>query len=189
MTKSLTAVLLLLTLISSCSNNDRQNDGALHSDTTSNIIPKPDNYDTLTHVAYLKFDKDSVIILPFEIEVSLSPKAKDKIISSKETIIINVSLTGTPKDTTLFSEDGQFYVASAEKEITYGQVARFDNIKFSKKMFDQLTDKDVYLNAFAYSGRKSSPNNLLNCDIVADSISKIVNKRFTIIGKLIYSDD
>lgn len=189
MTKLLTTTLFCLTLILSCSTNDRQNDATVNKDTTITVNTKPIDNDTLSHLSYLKFDKDSVTILPFEIEVSLSPKAKDKIINGNETIIINVSLTGTAKDTTLFSEDGQFYVATAEKEITYGQVARFDNIKFSKKTFDQLTDKDVYLNAFAYSGRKSSPNNLLNCDIVADSISKIVNKKFTITGKLIYGDE
>ena len=141
--------------------------------------------DTINNITYLKFDKDSVTVLPFEIEVSLNAKAKERIVNSKETIIINVTLTGTPKDTTLYAEDGQFYVASAEKEIFYGQIARFDKIKFSKKTFDQLVDKDVYLNAFVYSGRKSSPNNLLDCNIIADSISNIVNKKFTITGKLI----
>jgi hypothetical protein len=152
-------------------------------DTVSNVISKES--DTNAYTGYFKFDKDSVTVLPFEIEVSLNPKAKDKIINSKETIIINVSVTGTPKDTTLYSEDGQFYVVSAEKEIDYGQVARFDNIQFSRKIFDQLTDKNVYVNAFVYSGRKSSPNNLLDCNIIADSINNIVNKRFTITGKLI----
>ncbi len=190
MTKFLTTILLCLTFFLSCSNSDRQKKDDLTKDTTtSSVIPKLKGSDTLAHISYLKLDKDSVAVLPFEIEVSLSPKAKDKIINSNETMIINVSLTGTPKDTTLFSEDGQFYVASSEKEITYGQLAKFDNIKFSKKIFDQLTDKDVYVTAFVYSGRKSSPDNLLNCNIVSDSISDVVNKRFTITGKLIHGDD
>ena len=188
MTKFLTTILLCATFLLSCSNNDKQRKVDLTKDTTSSTITKlNDNY-TLARISYLKLDKDSVTVLPFEIEVSLNAKAKDKIINGNETIIINVSLTGKPKDTTLFSEDGQFYVASSEKEITYGQVARFDNIKFSKKTFDQLTDKDVYVTAFVYSGRKSSPDNLLDCNIVADSISNVVNKKFTITGKLIGED-
>lgn len=182
MTSILTRILLCSAFFLSCANNDKQKTTGLTKDTVSAIVSKES--DTNSYTAYFKFDKDSVIVLPFEIEVSLNPKAKDKIINSKETIIINVSMTGTPKDTTLYSEDGQFHVASA-KEIDYGQVAKFDNIKFSKKIFDQLTDKNVYVNSFVYSGRKSSPNNLLDCNIIADSISNIVNKKFTITGKLI----
>ena len=183
MIKFLTSILLCSTFLLSCSNSDGQRETFLNKDTNSVTIAK--ERDTINNITYLKFDKDSVTVLPFEIEVSLNAKAKERIVNSKETIIINVTLTGTPKDTTLYAEDGQFYVASAEKEISYGQIARFDKIKFSKKTFDQLVDKNVYLNAFVYSGRKSSPNNLLDCNIIADSISNIVNKKFTITGKLI----
>jgi hypothetical protein len=186
MKKILTFFLFSSASFLSCSNADRHEKAVLAKDTTSTVNAKSNN--TIPNFSYFMFDKDSVTVLPFEIEVNLNPKAKDKIIDSKETIIINVSLTGTPKDTSLYSEDGQFYVASAEKEITYGEVAKFDNIKFSKKMFDQLTDKDVYLTAFVYSGRKSSPNNLLDCNIIADSVSDVVNKKFTITGKLIGDD-
>ena len=186
MTKILTFFLFGSAFFMSCSNGDRQETTVEVKDTISMVIAKSN--DTIPHISYLRFDKDSVTVLPFEIEVNLNLKAKEKIIDSKETIVVNVSLTGTPKDTSLYSDDGQFYVASAEKEITYGEVAKFDNIKFSKKMFDQLINKDVYVTAFAYSGRKSSPNNLLDCNIVADSISNVVNKKFTITGKLIGDD-
>ncbi len=180
-------ILFFTLLLLSCSNNERQNGNNQSADTAT--VARPGNSDTLTQAGYLKIDKDSVTVLPFEIEVVLSTKAKNKIVNSKETIIVNVSLTGTPKDSTLLAEDGQFYVATLEKEISYGQPAKFDNIKFPRKTFDQLTDKDVHVSAFVYSGRKSSPDNLLNCSIVADDLSKVANKKLTITGKLIYGDD
>ncbi len=187
MTKLSIPVLFYSLFLLSCSNNERQSENSLPADTTTTA--GPDNSDTLAQAGYLKIDKDSVTLLPFEIDVVLNPRAKNKIINSKETIIVSVSLTGTPKDSTLLAEDGQFYVATLEKEISYGQPAKFDNIKFSRKTFDQLTDKDVYVTAFVYSGRKSSPDNLLNCSIVAGELSKVVNKKQTITGNLIYGDE
>lgn len=172
----------------SCSNNGKQKENTSPADTATAGL-KPNNSDTLAQTGYLKIDKDSVTLLPFEIDVVLSHKAKSRIINYKETIIVSISLTGTPKDSTLLAEDGQFYVATLEKEISYGQTARFDSIKFLRKNFDQLIDKDVYVTAFVYSGRKSSPDNLLNCSIIADDLSKVVNKKLAITGKLIYGDD
>jgi hypothetical protein len=188
MSKLLTTVLLSVTFLLSCSNNDRQKKGRVTKDTTSAIIKHKDT-DTIINAGYFKIDKDSITVLPFEIDVSLSPKAKKKIISSNETMIINVSLSGIPKDEKLYSEDGQFYVASSEKEITYGQLAKFDNIKFSRKVYDQLTGKDVEVTAFVYSGRKSSKDNLLTGDLLSGRISDVVNKKFTLKCKLIYGDD
>ena len=90
---------------------------------------------------------------------------------------------------TKFEEDGSFYIVSAQKEILYGQVASFDSIKFSKKIYDQLANKDIELGVNVYSGRKSSHDNLLNCEPLFDKISNVVNKKLTLKGKLIYGDN
>jgi hypothetical protein len=186
MTNFLIPLLLFSTFFLSCSANDRQIKSEATKDTSIVFTKHAGISDT---VRYFKIDKDSITVLPFEIGISLSPKAKDKIIHNKETIIVNVSLTGSPKDSTLRSRDGNFYVAWAEQEITYGQFARFDHIKFSRKVYDQLTDKDVNINVFFYSGRKSSKDNLLDGDLLSDRISNVVNKQFTLKGRLIYGDD
>lgn len=188
MTNLLTTILLVLTFVLSCTSIDGQVKSELPNDTLS-VLTKLNDNDTISTANYFKFDKDSITVLPFEITITLSPKAKDKIINSKETIIINVSLTGLPKDKKLISNDGDFYVASAEKEIIYGQLAKFDNIKFSRKMYDQLIDKDVSINIFFYSGRKSSKDNILSGNILSDRISNVVTKQFDLTGKLIYGDD
>lgn len=183
-----TTILLVSIFLLFCTSNDKQEKAELPKDTISRNINRTTS-DMINNVSYFKFDKDSITVLPFEIAIILSPKAKEKIVSSKETIIVNVSLTGSPKDKKLISKDGDFYVASAEKEITYGQIAKFDDIKFSKKVYCQLIDKDFSVNVFFYSGRKSSKDNLLSSNILSDKISNVATKQFELTGKLIYGDD
>lgn len=188
MTKLPTTLLLISTLLS-CTNNDKQKNIDLTKDTTVTTANK--STDSQAANDYFKVGKDSVTILPFEIEVSLSPRAAERITKSKETIIVYAFFTGTPKDSAHaeLAEDGSFYVVSAEKEILYGQMARFDSIKFPKKIYNQLADKDIELGVNVYTGRKSSPDNLIFCEALFDKISNVVNKRFTLKGKLIYGDD
>ena len=191
MTKLLITPLWCFAFFLSCTSEGTQETRNLAKDTTF-AVSKSNNDNTGsidTTTKYFALGKDSVTVLPFEIAIELSPKAKDKVVGNKETIKVNVSLTGTPKDKKLVSEDGEFYVASSEQEISYGQVAKFNSIKFSKKIFDQLTDKDANINVFFYSGRKSSSNNLLSGDIISDRISNVVNKQFTLKGKLIEGDN
>ncbi len=189
MTNHLTIFLLISTLLS-CNNNDKQENSSPTKDSVK-INTANKSADNRTSTNYFKIGKDSITILPFEIEVSLSPKAKERITKGKETLIVAVFFTGTPKDSSNaeLEEDGSFFVASAKKEILYGQVAKFDNIKFPIKIYNQLADKDIDLSVDVYSGRKSSQDNLLNGDALFDKISNVVNKKFTLNCKLIYGDD
>lgn len=82
-----------------------------------------------------------------------------------------------------------FYVGSSKKEISYGQTARFEDLKFPKKIYDQLAYKDVDLIVNVYSGRRSSQKNLLSVYFLSDKVSNIINKHFTFKGNLIYGDD
>ena len=189
MTKFLTGVSLTITLFS-CANNDNQKNTNLTKDTSAAVSNNKSSVN-LTNENYFKIGKDSITILPFEIEVILSPKAEERITKGKETIIVDVFFTGTPKDSSHaeLEEDGSFFVASAKKELVYGQIAKFDSIKFPKRIYNQLADKDIDLGVNVYSGRKSSQDNLLNGDALFDKISNVVNKRFTLKCKLIYGDD
>ncbi len=178
-----TVVYLLICI--SCNNHpdqtsdSTQNDSLASADTT--IIQNSKTLQTNT----LIFDKDSIRILPFEIDVALSSKAIDKITKSKETIIVSASLRGTPKDTTKYSKDGLFGVGNFQKEIMYGQPVKFDDIAISRKAFGQLADSTLFININVYTGRKSSPDNLIDCDFIDDTLKNIVNKSFTLKGKLI----
>ena len=192
MIKCLLTVSILTVLYSCNSNNTTQTKNASSQDTlTKKISAEEQDAALLKKIGFYTLDGDSLVVPPFEIEISLSPKAKERIVDSNETIIVDISLEGTPKDSSKvhLEEDGSFYVGSSTKEISYGQIARFDHLKFPKKIYDQLADKDVDLSVNVYSGRKSSPNNLLNVDFLSEKISNIINRHFTLKGKLIYGDD
>lgn len=183
----------ILTFLASCKSPDTPKiENSSKQDTTERKIPlKNSDTTSIKKLGFYTLEGDSVIVPPFEIEVSLSPKAKYRIVDSNETIIIHVFLEGTPKDPKKahLEEDGSFYVGAAKKEIVYGQVARFDNLKFPKKIYDQLADKDPDLTVNIYTGRKSSQNNLITGDFLSDKVSNLINRHFTLNQKLIWGDD
>ena len=61
---------------------------------------------------------DSLVVPAFEIEVALSPKARERIVNRNETIIIDVFLEGVPKDSSKvhLEEDGLFMSALQKKK-------------------------------------------------------------------------
>jgi hypothetical protein len=182
-----------LAILFSCSSPDtpKIKSASKQQSANNNTILKKIDTTPIKKLGFYTQQGDSVLVPPFEIEVALSPKAKERIINSNETIVIDVFLEGTPKNPSKahLEEDGSFYVGAAKREISYGQIARFDNLKFPKKIYDQLADKDVDVTVNIYTGRKSSQNNLISGDFLGDKVSNVINKRFTMNEKLISGDD
>ncbi|MBS1510319.1 MAG: hypothetical protein JST86_05720 [Bacteroidetes bacterium] len=135
--------------------------------------------------------KDSVRVQPFVIDVDLSPKAKQRITQANETIIVAVFCEGIPKESVhaKLQEDGSFYVASQKKEIRFGETATFDHLLFPRSIYEQLAIKNIDVTVNVFTGRKSSPDNLLYCDGWFGKANEIVNKKILLKGKLIYGDD
>ena len=136
---------------------------------------------------YLQIVGDSVEIRPFEIEVSLSPKAEKKLKEEKETIIVAAFFTGEPKDTTTreYKDNGEIFVTSRKIELAELRKAKFEGIKFSKGLYDSLSSKDISLLINVFSGRRSTDNNLLSCGIIEQQMSKLKGTSYTIKGRLI----
>jgi hypothetical protein len=180
----------ILSILCSCSNRQEQKSQS-KSDTISNHQVQKVDTTSLRQVKYLKDDGDSIIVDPFEIEIVLSNKAKERIQNSGETIKVSIFYYGYPKDEKKANseKDGTLYLTGTEKELSYGQIARFENIKISKKDYEELIDKDFELNLNVFSGRKSSKDNLLDCEPLFDKVSSVVNKRHILKGKLIYGDE
>ena len=130
---------------------------------------------------------DSIEVPPFGIQVQLSDKAERTIQKRKETIIVMAFFMGTPKDTTSkeYLESGEKSLGSKAIELKDERTAKFAGIKMAKKDVGLLTDSDYRVLINIYSGRKSSENNLLDCDILEDPISKVKNKTHVLKGKLI----
>ena len=186
--KALISLTFLFTLFS-C--NNKQKKAVLPViDSGSAVQAKKTDTSIFQGKNYLKNWGDSILIDPFDIEIVLSEKAKERIVNSNETIIVSIFFYGYPKDNKKPNSeyDGTLYLVGDKKEITYGQIVQFENIKISKRDYDQLIDKDFELNLNVFSGRKSSQDNLLDCKALFGKVSNIVNKKHTIKGKLIYGD-
>lgn len=123
----------------------------------------------------------------FSVDVTLSPKAMKKLVESKETIIVVGYLSGNPRKGALkkfVDEMGQVDLGEIKAEIAPGMSAGFGEIKFLKDAYEQ-TDKKPQLLINVYSGRKSSPDNLLDCGIYEGDLLPIQAKSTPISCKLI----
>ncbi len=131
-------------------------------------------------------DADSVSIPPFEIEVVLSQKAKERMGNPKESIIVLIEVTGEPADTVIERAfDGPFILCSTKREISEPWTLKVENLKMSKKIYNKLPDKNYEVSAQIWTGRHSSENNLLNSEMVFGTIDEIKNKKHVINAKLI----
>lgn len=172
--------LFVIAFLAACSTRTEQQ-------TTTNSLQTS----AANHLGYYQVEGDSVVIPRVTIALQLSPKAEATLKARKETVIVAAFFSGTPKDTTSqeFLESGEVGVKDQKIELTTGRVATFERLKFARKAYDALADKDIRLLVNVYSGRRSSPDNLLNCGIVEGPMSDLRGKRLTITGKLIYGDD
>lgn len=150
---------------------------------------QPDGNDTLAQKNYndIKLIGDSVEITPFEIEISLSDKAEEKLKKAKETIIVAAYFSGMPKDTTLTSltENGEWGLGSREIELHNERSVKFEQIRFSRSLYDSVAPKSMNVLINVFSGRRSTNVNLLSCDILQDSITAVAGKKILLKGKLI----
>lgn len=181
---------VILLFLGACTNNNKNHHP---NEITTNEKPGSSELkkSAATEFGYFKPDGDSLIIPTFEIEVSLSQKAKAKLSKNNETIIVSASFSGMPKDTTSkdFQNSGEIGISGKDIEIRNDSIAKFENIRFSKSLYDSLSDKDIQLLINVFSGRHSSPDNLLDCGIIQEKMSKVKGKIFTIDCKLIYGED
>ncbi len=129
---------------------------------------------------------DSLVIPTFEIEVSQSAKARQLLTKQQETTIVAAYLSGDPRDDRDRDDIGMMPLADKQIELTDGnRIARFEGLKFSKKDYGKLADKDIHLLINVYSGRKSSGDNLLDCGLLDLQASQFMNKRFVLRCQLI----
>jgi hypothetical protein len=143
--------------------------------------------DTLTMPNYLSVEGDSVVVRPFEIRLDLTVRADTKIIADKETLMVSVTLTGAPKDTTRVyrTNGGEIGLVSREVELQDTRIARFDNLRFPKSAYNSLAEKDIRLLVNVYNGRKASKDNILNCDLLSENMSTLQDHQLTIQCRLI----
>ena len=169
-------LLFVLVFHLSCKNNGKQ---------TENTT-KPETAIT-TDAGYLIMEGDSVRIPSFEIALDLSPEAEVKLKADKETVIVSAMFSGKPKDTTSdeYQFMGEISIQNYNVELTDQRIARFENVRFHSSVLNKLADKDISFLINVYSGRRSTENNILDCEFLQDKMSVITGKRIVLKGKLI----
>lgn len=185
--KIISLIIFLLILFYSCSESDKENIDQLKQDS---ILKKVDGSMEKSMRDKFGFIGDSVLIPEFEIELKLSDSAEKKLKEEKESVIVQAYFSGIPTDTTIkdYVEWGEISIGSFRVELFEKRVARFENVKISKKDYDQLSDKNFQVLINVFTGRRSSEFNLLSTEIIQEGIDVIKAKRHLIKGKLIYGD-
>ena len=124
----------------------------------------------------------------FTVSVTYSQKAMDKLVAGKETVIVVGYLYGFPKQGTpkkLVDEVGQVDMGEVKDEIAPGATATFDRIKLDLAMSKWFDNQGLQVLINIYSGRKSSPDNLLDCGIYEGALKAVQGQSIPISCKLI----
>jgi hypothetical protein len=124
----------------------------------------------------------------FSVGVTLSDKAAKTLADRKETIIVAAYFSGNPKPGTprkYLSDIGQVDLGQATVEIAPGAIAKFGPVKLKQDALNQTDKSGPQLLINVYSGRKSSPDNLLDCGIYEDALMPVQGKTIPIACKLI----
>jgi hypothetical protein len=124
----------------------------------------------------------------FTVTITYSQKAMATLVSGKETVIVVGYLYGFPKQGTprkYVDEVGQVDMGEVKDEIAPGAAAAFDRIKLDSAMVKWFDSQGLQLLINVYSGRKSSPNNLLDCGIYEGALKAVQDQSIPISCKLI----
>lgn len=133
---------------------------------------------------------DTVIIPEFEIQLSVSQKAEEKLKNDGESIIVQAYFSGVPRDTTSeeYLESGQISIGGSRVELFDKRIARFQNVKIARSKLDEITDKNFEVLINIFSGRRTTGNNLLDSDLLQEGIESVKGKRHVLKTKLIYGE-
>jgi len=112
----------------------------------------------------------------------------DTLVAAKETVIVAAYIAGFPKPGTprkYVDGEGKVDLGEATQEVAPGADATFGKIKLDPTFVTHIDNRGPQLLINVYSGRKSSPNNLLDCGIYEGSLQAIQGQSISISCKLI----
>src|ERR1035437_1325101 len=125
----------------------------------------------------------------FSVSVRLSDAAKKKLIDSKETIIVAGYFTGNPKQGTelryLDIKSGQVDLGDVEAEIHPGETATFNDLRLKPEALARIDSQGPHILISVLSGRKSSKDNLLDCEAYDGSFDSVHGRTIDIPCQLI----
>ena len=121
--------------------------------------------------------------------VQLSDSARAKLIDNKETIIVIGSLTGHPKQGTearfLDIKSGDVVLGDVTQEIHPGEMAIFDQLNLNPDALARVDSQGPHILMDVCSGRRSSKDNLLDCNVYDGSLDSVHGRTIEIPCQLI----
>lgn len=108
----------------------------------------------------------------YQVDVTLSPQARARLQEGGETIIVDADYYGAPVQAAMDLADdvGRLDLGRAQRELAGAGSANFDGSGFLADRLGMI-EGEPQVNINVYSGRKSSPDNLLDCDFFEDALS------------------
>jgi hypothetical protein len=125
----------------------------------------------------------------FNVNVQLSEAASKKLVDQKDTIIVDGSFKGHPKQGTeaqyLDIKSGDVILGDVKQEIRPGETATFDRLNLNPDALSRIDSQGPHILMDVYSGRRSSKDNLLSCDDYDGSFESIRGRTIVIRCQLI----
>jgi hypothetical protein len=147
--KILSIVLFCCFVFASCLfAKNKQNDTEKTDTIAVEKINKSSQFEIIETASIIE---DSITLPSFEIKVVLSSNEREKIMESKEKLTVHFTVSFAEDDFVKSSfyrkqvaEDGLIYIISINKKIDYGEIAKFENLKISKKLYDDLIKREIW---------------------------------------------
>jgi hypothetical protein len=125
----------------------------------------------------------------FGVNVQLSEAASKKLIDSRETIVVAGDFTGHPKQGTearyLDIKSGDVVLGEVRQEIHPGETALFYQLNLNQDALARIDSQGPHILTDVVSGRRSSKDNLLDCDDYDGSFESIRGRTIVIRCQLI----
>jgi hypothetical protein len=112
----------------------------------------------------------------FRVAVSYSVQALAELNRRHETVIVAAYLSGSPgpgAPKKLISKEGDIGLGDTKKEVAPGTDADFPTVSLDTAALREVDQQAPSLLINVYSGRKSSPDNLLDCDIYEGALANV----------------
>jgi hypothetical protein len=125
----------------------------------------------------------------FSVNVQLSEGAREKLSHSKETIIVAGDFTGHPKEGTearyLDIKSGDVILGRVQHEIRPGETAVFNQLNLNSDAVSRIDSQGPHILISVFSGRKSSKDNLLDCEVYDGGLESLRGRTIVIPCQLI----
>jgi len=141
----------------------------------------------LTVAQPLRGQEQKPIIFAFDVEISLSDRAAARLKMRNESIVVSAYYSGAPKPSAERHTNQIGTIDLGTENVEVIGAAGLVRVTGTKIDIDRLEwiKGPVMVNVNAYSGRHSSPDNILACDFFDGKLSSVVRKTPTLHCSLI----